>query len=94
MVAGVNGVGKTTTIGKLAYQYKAAGNKSRSRSCRHFPALPHKNSSTSGERIGAPVIKQKMGSDPAAVAFDTLSFAKAQGADFKSSYCIPRRSTP
>lgn len=81
MVVGVNGVGKTTTIGKLAYQYKAAGNKVVLGAADTFRAAAIEQLDIWGERIGVPVIKQKMGGDPAAVAFDTLSSAKAQGAD-------------
>lgn len=81
MVVGVNGVGKTTTIGKLAYQYKAAGNKVILGAADTFRAAAIEQLDIWGERIDVPVIKQKMGSDPAAVAFDTLSSAKAQGAD-------------
>lgn len=81
MVVGVNGVGKTTTIGKLAYQYKVAGNKVILGAADTFRAAAIEQLDIWGERIGVPVIKQKMGSDPAAVAFDTLSSAKAQGAD-------------
>ena len=81
MVVGVNGVGKTTTIGKLAYQYKAAGNKVVLGAADTFRAAAIEQLDIWGERVGVPVIKQKMGSDPAAVAFDTLSSAKAQGAD-------------
>lgn len=81
MVVGVNGVGKTTTIGKLAYQYKAAGNKVVLGAADTFRAAAIEQLDIWGERIGVTVIKQKMGSDPAAVAFDTLSSAKAQGAD-------------
>ena len=81
MVVGVNGVGKTTTIGKLAYQYKQAGNKVILGAADTFRAAAIEQLDIWGERIGVPVIKQKMGSDPAAVAFDTLASAKAQGAD-------------
>lgn len=81
LVVGVNGVGKTTTIGKLAYQYKQAGNKVILGAADTFRAAAIEQLDIWGERIGIPVIKQKMGSDPAAVAFDTLSSAKAQGAD-------------
>lgn len=81
MVVGVNGVGKTTTIGKLAYQYKAAGNKVVLGAADTFRAAAIEQLDIWGERVGVPVVKQKMGSDPAAVAFDTLSSAKAQGAD-------------
>ncbi len=81
MVVGVNGVGKTTTIGKLAHQYKAAGNKVILGAADTFRAAAIEQLDIWGERADVPVIKQKMGSDPAAVAFDTLSSAKAQGAD-------------
>lgn len=81
MVVGVNGVGKTTTIGKLAHQFKAAGNKVILGAADTFRAAAIEQLDIWGERAGVPVIKQKMGSDPAAVAFDTLSSAKAQGAD-------------
>lgn len=81
MVVGVNGVGKTTTIGKLAYQYKQAGNKVVLGAADTFRAAAIEQLDIWGERVGVPVIKQKMGSDPAAVAFDTLQSAKAQGAD-------------
>lgn len=81
MVVGVNGVGKTTTIGKLAYQYKEAGNKVILGAADTFRAAAIEQLDIWGERVGVPVIKQKMGSDPAAVAFDTLQSAKAQGAD-------------
>lgn len=81
MVVGVNGVGKTTTIGKLAAQYKNAGNKVVLGAADTFRAAAIEQLDIWGERVGVPVIKQKMGSDPAAVAFDTLSSAKAQDAD-------------
>lgn len=81
MVVGVNGVGKTTTIGKLAYQYKQAGNKVILGAADTFRAAAIEQLSIWGDRIGVPVIKQQMGSDPAAVAFDTISSAKAHGAD-------------
>ena len=81
MVVGVNGVGKTTTIGKLAAQYKKAGNKVVLGAADTFRAAAIEQLDIWGERVGVPVIKQKMGSDPAAVAYDTLSSAKAQGAD-------------
>lgn len=81
MVVGVNGVGKTTTIGKLASQYKKAGNKVVLGAADTFRAAAIEQLDIWGERVGVPVIKQKMGSDPAAVAFDTLTSAKAQGAD-------------
>ncbi len=81
LVVGVNGVGKTTTIGKLAHQYKEAGNKVVLGAADTFRAAAIEQLDIWGERVGVPVIKQKMGSDPAAVAFDTLSSAKANGAD-------------
>lgn len=81
MVVGVNGVGKTTTIGKLAYQYKHAGYKVVLGAADTFRAAAIEQLDIWGERVGVPVVKQKMGSDPAAVAFDTVSSAKAQGAD-------------
>ena len=81
MVVGVNGVGKTTTIGKLASQFKKAGNKVVLGAADTFRAAAIEQLDIWGERVGVPVIKQKMGSDPASVAFDTLSSAKAQGAD-------------
>lgn len=81
MVVGVNGVGKTTTIGKLAYQFKNAGNKVILGAADTFRAAAVEQLDIWGERVGVPVVKQKMGSDPASVAYDTLSSAKAQGAD-------------
>lgn len=81
MVVGVNGVGKTTTIGKLAYQYKKNGYKVYLGAADTFRAAAVEQLDIWGERVGVPVIKQKMGADPASVAFDTLSSAKAAGAD-------------
>ena len=81
MVVGVNGVGKTTTIGKLAHQFKAAGNKVVLGAADTFRAAATEQLCIWGERAGVPVVKQKQGADPAAVAFDTLQSAKAQGAD-------------
>ena len=81
MVVGVNGVGKTTTIGKLAYQFKEAGKSVYLGAADTFRAAAVEQLVVWGERVGVPVIKQKMGSDPASVAFDTLSSAKANGAD-------------
>ncbi|MBE6310370.1 MAG: signal recognition particle-docking protein FtsY [Bacteroidales bacterium] len=81
MVVGVNGVGKTTTIGKLAYQFKKAGNKVVLGAADTFRAAAVEQLDIWGERVGVPVIKQKMGSDPASVAFDTVSSAKANNAD-------------
>ena len=81
MVVGVNGVGKTTTIAKLAYQFKQAGNNVVLGAADTFRAGAIEQLSIWGERVEVPVVKQKEGSDPAAVAFDTLSYAKAKGAD-------------
>lgn len=81
MVVGVNGVGKTTTIGKLAYQYKKAGKKVYLGAADTFRAAAVEQLDIWGERVGVPVVKQKMGSDPASVAFDTLSSAIANDAD-------------
>lgn len=81
LVVGVNGVGKTTTIGKLAYQFKKAGKKVYLGAADTFRAAAVEQISIWGERVGVPVIKQQMGSDPASVAFDTLSSAKANDAD-------------
>lgn len=81
LVVGVNGVGKTTTIGKLAYQFKKAGKKVFLGAADTFRAAAVEQISIWGERVGVPVIKQQMGSDPASVAFDTLSSATANGAD-------------
>lgn len=81
LVVGVNGVGKTTTIGKLAYQFKQAGNKVYLGAADTFRAAAVEQISIWGERVGVPVIKQKMGSDPASVAYDTVSSAVANNAD-------------
>ncbi len=81
MVVGVNGVGKTTTIGKLAYQFKKAGKSVYLGAADTFRAAAVEQLDIWGERVGVPVIKQKMGSDPASVAFDTLSSAVANNAD-------------
>ena len=81
MVVGVNGVGKTTTIGKLAYQFKQAGLKVLLGAADTFRAAAVEQIVIWGERVGVPVVKQQMGSDPASVAFDTLQSAVAQGAD-------------
>lgn len=81
MVVGVNGVGKTTTIGKMAYQYKQAGKKVYLGAADTFRAAAIEQLQVWGERTGCPVIKQNMGADPASVAFDTLSSAKANDAD-------------
>ena len=81
LVVGVNGVGKTTTIGKLAYQFKDAGKKVYLGAADTFRAAAVEQIQIWGDRVGVPVIKQQMGSDPASVAFDTLQSAKANGAD-------------
>ena len=81
LVVGVNGVGKTTTIGKLAYQFKKAGKKVYLGAADTFRAAAVEQICIWGDRVGVPVIKQQMGSDPASVAFDTLSSAKANNAD-------------
>lgn len=81
MVVGVNGVGKTTTIGKLAYQFKKAGKKVYLGAADTFRAAAVEQLVIWGERAGVPVIKQKMGSDPASVAYDAISSAKANNAD-------------
>ncbi len=81
MVVGVNGVGKTTTIGKLAYQFKKAGKKVYLGAADTFRAAAVEQLDIWGGRVGVPVIKQKMGADPASVAFDTLSSAVANNAD-------------
>ena len=81
LVVGVNGVGKTTTIGKLAYQFKKAGKKVYLGAADTFRAAAVEQICIWGERVGVPGVKQQMGSDPASVAFDTLQSAKANGAD-------------
>lgn len=81
MVVGVNGVGKTTTIGKLAYQFKKAGQNVYLGAADTFRAAAVEQLVIWSERVGVPIVKQKMGSDPASVAFDTLSSAKANNAD-------------
>lgn len=81
LVVGVNGVGKTTTIGKLAYQFKNARKKVYLGAADTFRAAAVEQIQIWGDRVGVPVIKQQMGSDPASVAFDTLQSAKANGAD-------------
>ena len=81
LVVGVNGVGKTTTIGKLAWQFKQAGKKVYLGAADTFRAAAVEQISIWGERVGVPVVKQQMGSDPASVAFDTLQSAKANDAD-------------
>jgi len=81
MVVGVNGVGKTTTIGKLAYQFKQAGYKVMLGAADTFRAAAVEQLVIWGERVGVPVVKQKMGSDPASVAYDTLNSALANNMD-------------
>ena len=81
MVVGVNGVGKTTTIGKLAYPFKKAGKKVYLGAADTFRAAAVEQLVIWGERVGVPVVKQKMGADPASVAYDTLASAKANNAD-------------
>jgi fused signal recognition particle receptor len=81
MVVGVNGVGKTTTIGKLAYHFKKAGKKVYLGAADTFRAAAVEQLTIWSERVGVPIVKQKMGSDPASVAYDTLSSAVANQAD-------------
>ncbi|MEZ4778757.1 MAG: signal recognition particle-docking protein FtsY [Flavobacteriaceae bacterium] len=81
MVVGVNGVGKTTTIGKLAYQFKKAGNKVVLGAADTFRAAAIDQLQIWADRTGVPIVKQNMGSDPASVAFDTLQSAVNQNAD-------------
>ena len=81
MVVGVNGVGKTTTIGKLAYQFKAAGKKVVLGAADTFRAAAIDQLTVWSQRVDVPIVKQSMGSDPASVAFDTLQSAVNQGAD-------------
>ena len=81
LVVGVNGVGKTTTIGKLANKFKKAGKKVYLGAADTFRAAAIEQLTVWGQRVDAPVIKHKMGADPASVAFDTLSSAKANDAD-------------
>lgn len=81
MVVGVNGVGKTTTIGKLAHHFKEAGNKVMLGAADTFRAAAIEQLDVWGERAGVPVIKQKLGADPASVAFDTLTSAVANDID-------------
>ncbi len=81
MVVGVNGVGKTTSIGKLAYKYKQAGKKVVLGAADTFRAAAIEQLEVWADRVDVPIVKQKMGSDPASVAYDTLASAKAQNAD-------------
>ncbi|WP_396181049.1 signal recognition particle-docking protein FtsY [Flavobacterium sp.] len=81
MVVGVNGVGKTTTIGKLAYQFNKAGFKVVLGAADTFRAAAIDQLQIWADRVGVPMVRQQMGSDPASVAFDTLQSAVAQNAD-------------
>ena len=81
MVVGVNGVGKTTTIGKLAYQFKKSGYNVVLGAADTFRAAAIDQLQIWADRVGVPIVKQQMGSDPASVAFDTLQSAVAQNAD-------------
>ena len=81
MVVGVNGVGKTTTIGKLAYQLKKKGLNVVLGAADTFRAAAIEQLEIWSQRVDVPIVKQKMGSDPASVAFDTLQSATTQGAD-------------
>jgi fused signal recognition particle receptor len=81
MVVGVNGVGKTTTIGKLAHQYKASGKKVMLGAADTFRAAAIEQLQIWADRTGVPIVKQKMGSDPASVAFDSVQSAVKQDAD-------------
>ncbi|MDR2926885.1 MAG: signal recognition particle-docking protein FtsY [Cytophagaceae bacterium] len=81
MVVGVNGAGKTTTIGKLAHKFKSAGKSVMLGAADTFRAAAIDQLEIWAQRVGVPIVKQKMGSDPASVAYDTLNSAKAQGID-------------
>ena len=81
MVVGVNGVGKTTTIGKMAARFKAEGKTVLLGAADTFRAAAIEQLEIWADRVGVPLVKQKMGSDPASVAFDTLSKAKSMNAD-------------
>lgn len=81
MVVGVNGVGKTTTIGKLAHRFKSAGKQVVLGAADTFRAAAVEQLVIWSQRVGVPIVKQAMGSDPASVAFDTVQSAKAQNAD-------------
>jgi fused signal recognition particle receptor len=81
MVVGVNGVGKTTSVGKLAYQYKSKGNKVILGAADTFRAGAIDQLQVWADRVEVPLVRQEMGSDPASVAFDTLQSAKSQEAD-------------
>jgi fused signal recognition particle receptor len=81
MVVGVNGVGKTTTIGKMAHRYRMAGKDVLLGAADTFRAAAIEQLEVWGDRAGVPVIKQKHGADPAAVAYDTIEAAEARGSD-------------
>lgn len=81
MVVGVNGVGKTTTLGKLAHRFKSAGQKVVLGAADTFRAAAVDQLVIWSERVGVPIVKQAMGSDPASVAFDAVQHAKAKNAD-------------
>ncbi|HPW25710.1 MAG TPA: signaling recognition particle receptor family protein, partial [Tenuifilaceae bacterium] len=81
MVVGVNGVGKTTTIGKLAYLYKLAGKKVLLGAADTFRAAAVDQLTVWSERVDVPIVRQQMGADPSAVAYDTLNSAKANDSD-------------
>ncbi|MEI6882568.1 MAG: signal recognition particle-docking protein FtsY, partial [Bacteroidota bacterium] len=81
LIVGVNGVGKTTTIGKLAYNYKKAGHNVILGAADTFRAAAVDQLTIWSERVGVPIVKQAMGSDPSAVAFDTVQSAVAKGSD-------------
>jgi fused signal recognition particle receptor len=81
LIVGVNGVGKTTSIAKLAYRYKSAGKKVRLAAADTFRAAAIDQISIWGERVGAPVIRHQEGSDPAAVVYDAMQAAKARDVD-------------
>lgn len=81
LIVGVNGVGKTTTIGKLAYNYKKAGHSVILGAADTFRAAAVDQLTIWSERVGVPIVKQNMGSDPSAVAFDTVQSAIAHGSE-------------
>jgi len=81
LVVGVNGVGKTTTIGKLAHQFKSAGKSVMLGASDTFRAAAIEQLQIWADRVGVPIVRQQMGSDPASVAYDTLLSAKAAGSD-------------
>ena len=93
MVVGVNGVGKTTTIGKLAYQFKKAGKNVYLGAADTFRAAAVEQLVIWSERVGVPIVKQKMGSDPASVAFDTLQprqMVRMSLSSIRPAVCITR----